>query len=196
MPYREITFENMIESYSKVIAYKYKDSWGVHASIKNQHEDYIRGCVCGIHKAVQKQFVQFIIKRFEEFKIFMQNVFTVSIHETNDVYSHNDVDIVCIEDDTIKINLHCLDGWKEYMTVVVELTVKPDILPQAFEQSMHMVGILIHDYGVDSRKHNEASLIDENLQCVMFQAMIYENMLEQLYAALETKHPLAQRFNI
>jgi hypothetical protein len=182
MPYHEITFENMIASYSKVIAYKYKDSWGVHASIKNQHEDYIRGCLCGIHKAVQKQFVQFIIKRFEEFKIHIQNVFTVSIHETNDVYSHNDVDIICIEDDNIKIKMHCLDGWKEYKTVVVE-------------QTMHMIGILIHNYGVDSRKHNEASLIDENLQCVMFQAMIYENMLEQLYA-LETKHPLAQHFNI
>ena len=158
---------------------------------KSTRRLHSRMCVW-IHKAVQKQFVQFIIKRFEEFKILMQNEFTVSIHETNDVYSHNDVDIVCIEDDSIKINLHCLDGWKEYKTVVVELLNKP----QAFEQTMHMVGILIHDYGVDSRKHNEASLIDENLQCVMFQAMIYENMLEQLYATLETKHPLAQRFNI
>lgn len=196
MPIRDVTFENMIACYAKCISLKYTDSWGVYNDVKQHPDDIFKqGYILGIINSYRDQFCKMIIDNFEkmrEYETCFSMSVTVSSHD--DIVNEEDDDeetiiiddiIVRLHNNLITINLHNLSGWKQNDYVVTLFGDNVDMVTTAVSECLKMVGTLIHRYGVDSQRHNELGISDETFKGEMFKAMVYENMLEELYEALE-----------
>lgn len=187
MPYREITFENMVASYAPIIANKYKDTWGVYKHLKESNDTIIKRALLSVHEINQKKCSNFIMDKFKSFEdnVFNEsNGYSVSLTKVGDD-KNVDNSIVNIQDNKATINLYKLEYWSNHEKCVVEIVGKDEsLMLRALEHTIQRIGNWIHLYGVDSVKHNEASLLDETLSGMMFQAMIYENMFQELYDSL------------
>lgn len=194
MPFHEITFENMIACYADCISSKYQDSWGIFNDIKELDKGdelstslFKKGYLHGIIDCYQKQFCKMIVEKFQKMKEYEDRFsMNVTVKEEYDDDNEDvviDDQIVRVETDVMTINLHNLRGWK-HSDCVVELY--SDSTETLICECLKMIGTLIHRYGVNSQKYNELGLLDETFKGEMFRAMVYENMLEELYDTLQS----------
>lgn len=199
MPFREITFENMIASFAPIIANKYKDTWGIHNDVKSYklddplgHEQHMQGCLYAIRKIYTKSFADYIIDHFKSIQSSTQNkdfCVNMSIIEGTDGYLSEPLITRFHDTNKLIIRLHALKNWKSYQICYVELEGDDKkILQDAIEYTILRIGNQIHMCGVNSQKHNENVMLYQRSCGYMFKAMIYENMLEELYNALYSEY--------
>lgn len=182
-----ITFESMIQCFALCIRDKYKDSWGIFESMKNTYEDefkqdlFVRGYLHGVQDVYQRNFETLILSAFNDLQE-TDTQYLGSMTILPEDYEDEVTRIVQLEDDSIKIYLHKLDGWKSESKYIIEMIEnKKCPLLTSLSRVIMMIGNLIHIYGVDSQKYNEKVFTDKGSSGLMFQAMIYENMLDQLF---------------
>lgn len=200
MPFHEITFENMIACYADCISSKYQDSWGIFNDIKELDKGdelttslFKKGYLHGIVDSYKEQFCMMIVEKFQKMKEYEDRFsMNVTVKENDDLIDNEDIVIddhlVRVEKDLMTINLHNLSGWKHSDCMVELYGDSKETLKVVMCECLKTVGALIHKYGVQSQKHNEQGLMDETYKGEMFRAMVYENMLEELYDALHKVH--------
>lgn len=204
MPFHELTFENMISCYADCISSKYKDSWGAFNDIKELDKGdelstslFKKGYLHGIIDSYQKQFCKMIVEKFQKMKEY-EDRFSMSVtvkeehDDDDDIIDNEDIviddQLVRVEKDLMIINLHNLSGWKDFDCVIELYGDNNDALKVVVCECLKTIGTLIHRYGVQSQKHNELGLMDDTFKGEMFRAMVYENMLEELYNGIHKVH--------
>lgn len=171
---REISFDNMLACYSKYIADKHRDDWGLNEDVQKENEEYQQGALCFLKNHFSKWVSKHLYSKCVEAKFDVDS----EIEDCGDVYKVKQFDVTSPMEDNV-VAPFMINGWKGEC-YIIKLGDKDDI-----GRFLMILGQMLHDYGVASEKHQERGLVDPDQRDLMFRAMIVENLIGELYPIVE-----------
>ena len=172
----EFTFEHMMSLYCPYLFEKYNDTWGLNEEFKNEREEYRKGGLCFLKRHFGEWVGKFLYDKcvaagFPGLEI-------LHVEPESDDYEHFEEKYSGPMEDSTVAPFQLTDWCGDYY--IIKLNGKEET-----GKFLILLGQMLHDYGVDSEKHQERGLADPNQRDLMFRAMAVENIIGELYPIVE-----------
>nr|QOI90619.1 hypothetical protein HWQ62_00488 [Pyramimonas orientalis virus] len=179
----EITFENMFSLYSKYLTDKYSHTWGlVNDDIKDESDEFKAGTLRYLKEHHCKWIVKTLYDRCQSAKLSGLNKIDEKTYITNyDKY------INPVNGNTVfpfalyeLFNISYKFNDEYYINYTIQLYNIDEI-----GQFLMILGIIKHEYGVESEKYRDRGLVEPIYKNFMIRAMLVDNIIGELYSLVE-----------
>ena len=179
----EITYENMFYLYSKYLTDKYSDTWGlVNDDIKDECDEFKAGTLCYLKEHHCKWIVKTLYDRCESAKLSGLNKIDEETYNRDYEKYINPVNGNTVFPFALYelFNISYKFNDEYYINYTVKLKNKDEI-----GKFLMILGIMKHEYGVESEKYRDRGLVEPLNKNVMIRAMLVDNIIGELYSIVE-----------